>query len=343
MKKASIKMIADALGLSRNTVSKALSNNDSVADDTRQRVVRKAIEIGYKKISPDIEMERLVDKIKKRQNILVLAKRDVSSFWDEIALGIFDKTDSERFNVLYHFVSEEEEDDLVMPPNLKSEKIAGIIFLNIFSPSYLAQIQALQVPLVFLDSPKELDKTLEVGDVVLVEGYQKIYEITNNMIKNGRYQLAFIGDPHYCQSIYERFRGFKQAVIDNDITEVIEITNHVKMKYYVYEEVEEALESLETMPKGIVCANDDIAIFVLNYCKKKGLLVPSDVEISGFDNKRDYIHIEPSFTTVEVNKNALGARLAQELVWRLSNPEMPTEIITVHTDLKFGLSSPRYK
>lgn len=229
-----------------------------------------------------------------------------------------------------------------MPPNLKNEHIAGIILLNIFNASYIDKIQVLKVPLVFLDSPKDIEKTLEIGDVVLVEGYQKIYQITKNMIEKGKRQLAFIGDPHYCQSIYERYLGFKQAVKDSNLTQVTEITLKVRQRYYDHEEVEKALDALKSMPEGIICANDDIAIYVLNYCKKKGLSVPLDVEISGFDNKRDYIHIEPNFTTVEVNKNALGARLAQELVWRLSNPDMPSEIVMVHTQLKYGLSSPKF-
>lgn len=343
MKKVSIKDIAQELNLSRNTVSKALSNSEVVSDETRQAVLKKASELGYSKLDQEINVHFIKKNENQIKNIVVLAQRDVSSFWDEIALGVFDKIDKDKFNVLYNFISNDEEEKEIMPANLYHQNVVGILILNVFSEKYVQKLNGFALPMVFLDAPEKPYLNKVMGDVVLVDGYNSVYEITSAMIAAGKKKIAFIGDVTYCKTICDRYEGYLKAMRDGQcqVFDHLCLTDHQPNRYYLNEDVVPVLERLSEIPEAFVCANDDIALWVLKYYQDKGVRVPEDLVISGFDNRREYVAMGYGITTVEVNKVSVGIRLAQELLWRIDNREMPNETVLVGTKIKYGKTFPK--
>lgn len=343
MKKISINRIAEELNLSRNTVSKALSNSDIVSEETKRLVVDKAVEIGYQKISSELLQGIVVNEEKKIKNIAVVAHGDISSFWDEIALGVFDELNRDEFNVLYNFISVEDEIALNIPNLLLSSELVGIIFLNVFTKEFLLKIKELNIPIVTLDTHVDLYVMKDIGDVVLVEGTSCVYELTKSLIDQGKKKIGFIGDITYCRTVYDRYSGYVMAHKESNlpIIEELCITHAMPNKYYLYEDVENVLNEVKIIPDAVVCANDDIAVFVMNYYAQKGLTVPGDIAVCGFDQRREYAAMGIGLTTVEVNKRKVGARLAQVMLRRLDNMESTFEIIFVHADVKYGKTSPQ--
>jgi len=342
MKKISINRIAEELNLSRNTVSKALSNSDIVAQETKQLVVDKALEIGYSKISPELLPNGTETDEVKHQNIAVIAHRDSSSFWDEIAHGVFDELETDKFTILYNFISQDDEEKLTIPNLLLNSDIVGIILLNVLSTQYLMKLKELDIPIVSLDTQANLYEMKHIGDVVLVEGASSIYELTTNLIDQNKKKIAFIGDITYCRTIYERYLGFIEAhkARQHEVVDALCVTQHMPNKYYIYEDVESVLKELKIVPDAVVCANDDIAVFTINYYTQKGYNIPNDIAVCGFDQRREYAAMGLGLTTVEVNKRMIGARLAQTILRRIENKDTPYEIIYVHTEVKFGKTSP---
>lgn len=345
MKKVTIQDVAKELDLSRNTVAKALNNSETVAYETRYLVIKKAYEMGYSKLLPVILSEfNIKDSQEKTKTIAVMARKELSTFWNRIIMGISDEINKNNYKLRFNFISIEEEESLEIPNNLDVE-VDGVIVLSVFLKGYIEKIKTLAIPVVFLDAPKDISKMLAYGDVLLFEGCNSVREMTSHMIEQGAKQIAFIGDTSYCRSMYERYRGFCLAMQEAEVTidqELIK-TKAMPRKYYIYKEVEDAIKSFPYMPDGIVCANDDIAKDVITCLKEKGIQIPKDVMVTGFDNKDETAFISPALTTAYISNQRMGKRLVQQLIWRMDNPEMPHEVVTVKTEVIYRESAIRRK
>ncbi len=341
MKKVTIQDVAKELNLSRNTVAKALNNSDTVSYETRYVVIEKAYEMGYSKLSPVVLNEfKLRNKIDDTKTIVVLTRREISVFWNSIIMGISDELNKYGCKLQFNFISDQDEKNLTLPLDLQAE-VSGIIILSVFTTDYIDQIMRQNIPVVFLDAPSNLDSIAQYGDIVVCEGYNSIKKITSDLISHGMKNIGFIGDVTYCKTINDRYQGYLNALhsagFDKD--DAFIANYHTPNKFYKTDEVERALSSFPSMPDAIVCANDDIALDVIRCLRGKGLTVPGDIAVTGYDNVEGMAQVEPFLTTVRVGNQRLGRRLVQQLMWRIQNPTFPKEVIFIGVEVIFRQSS----
>ncbi|BCN29627.1 LacI family transcriptional regulator [Anaeromicropila herbilytica] len=343
MRKVTIQEVAKELNLSRNTVAKALNNSDTVAYETRYVVIKKAYEMGYSKLSQSVLSEfKIKDRLEKTKTIVVLARRELSTFWNRIIMGISDELNKNNCKLQFNFISEDDERDHILPIDMQSD-ISGIIMLSVFEKEYINLIMKKRVPVVFLDGPSDLYDIVSLGDVVLFEGSNSVKVLTKSLIDQGMQKIGFIGDITYCKTILDRYIGYLEAMreAEIEIDDRIVITNHVTNKYYRVEEVVAALKSMPYYPEAIVCANDDIAKDVIKYLRDNSLSVPKDVAVTGFDNKEEVSVMIPSLTTVHIGNQRMGRRLVQQLMWRIENSDLPKEVVIINTEVIIRESSVR--
>jgi len=340
MKKVTIKQIADEMGLSRNTVAKALTNNEVVAYNTRRAVIAKAKELGYQKLLMNAAREITSEKNPGVRTIVVLAYAEISAYWNEIILGISEELKKHEFRLRFNFISREDEADLLMPIDWE-DPACGIIFLSVFSDKFIMKAAEKKIPMVFLDSAIDTARFMKYGDVIMCEGRDAVKKIVQKLISQGVRDYAFVGDISYCKSVRERYNGFLEALNEEQIKpeSALLLTKHVNQRYYVRSEVEQAMETLPRVPKAVICANDDIALFVNAYLKKKQIRVPEDVLLTGFDNLESLTHVETFLTTVNVENQLLGRRLVQQLIFRMSQPEFRPELIQIGCEVIFRQST----
>ena len=340
MRNVSIQDMAKDLNLSRNTISKALSNSATVSEGTKNKIIKRALELGYKKISPELALNlEKIATVTEIKNVAVISRKETADFWNRILMGISEELEKNNYNLLFRCISEEDENNLVLPQSLTSNSVDGIILLSIFQDEYLDRLKECEVPLIFLDSPVGgYDK--DYGDVLMVEGDNSVYKLTKYLVEKGCKSIGFIGDISYCQSIYARWSGYSRALKENNIkyNENICFTKDSK-KFYDEIILNKVLEQIKSFPDGIICANDDIAINVMKFLKGKNIKVPEKVLVTGFDDKRDAVVIDPPLTTVHVSNELLGRKLVQELKWRIENQDMPVEIVIVKTEVIIRKSS----
>ena len=341
MKKVTIQDVAKELSLSRNTVAKALNNNDTVSYETRYVVIEKAYEMGYSKLSPVVLNEfKLRNRIDDTKTIVVLTRREISVFWNSIIMGISDELNKYGCKLQFNFISEQDEKNLVLPLDLQAE-VSGVIILSVFSIDYIEQIMKQSIPVVFLDAPSDLDSVAQHGDVIVCEGFNSIKKITIDLISHGFKKIGFIGDVTYCKTIGDRYQGYLSALSNAglEVDDSIVANYHPTHKFYKTDEVDKALSSFPDMPDAIVCANDDIALDVIRCLKVRGYSVPGDVAVTGYDNVEGMAQVEPFLTTVRVGNQRLGRRLVQQLMWRIQNPTFPKEVIFIGVEVIFRQSS----
>lgn len=344
MKKVTIQDVAKELNLSRNTVARALNNSDTVAYETRYMVIEKACEMGYQKVSPSALNElRLHGNRGEHRSVLVLARREISVFWNSIIMGISDMLNQNGCRLLFDFVGEEDERRLVLPLDF-TEELDGVILISVFSREYLLEILKKGLPTVCLDFSESVGKTEYPVDVVISEGMQSVRTITRQLIKQGLKRIGFVGDISYCRTIRDRYTGYMAALGEFGILSAPDLVavKHVPGRYYTEGEIEAYLDGIREMPEAIVCANDVIAMLIVKALRARGISVPQDVAVTGFDNQEELSRIDPFLTTVRVGNTRLGKRLAYQLFFRLQHKEFPGEVVTVDTEVVFRASSEKY-
>ena len=123
----------------------------------------------------------------------------------------------------------------------------------------------------------------------------------------------------------------------------MQFTGPAPGKYYDPEEVESAIAKCTYTPDAIICANDDIAVMAYKVLKDRGLDIPKDIAITGFDNTDTAEYISPSLTTAVVHTTEMGRRLAMQLYNRMCEPGMPKELIHICSEVIERDSSKRRK
>ena len=318
MKKVTIQDIAAELGLSRNTVAKAL-NGGVVSPPTKQAVIQKAWQMGYAKLD-----ERLLDEVKtsyRRPNtgiILVLSNHNQSVFWNKVLAGISTAVSDEGYRMQLHVVDDEDYDGEGVR-KLIADDVRGIIFLSVF-------------PIRFFNSPVNAQEYIELGDVVNVDGFYSMNRMTNYVINNkGCTKLAYIGYAEGSRMVQARYLGFLNACNQNfiNIDEALQFTHPSNQVSFSYAMVEEVINKLPYMPDAIICEDDDVAKNVaLALLQKDPKYVQSTV-ITGFNNVIEKDFFKKDILTVEVRMEELGKRLVKSVMDRAKNPSMDVTFTTI--------------
>lgn len=353
MKRVGINDIATYLDISRNTVSKVMNDRGRVSDNIRTKVIEAAIELGYTKLPEHLLKEHKMSQehqeveVSKAKNILVLAiAPDFSTFWGSIINGITNELTDKGFTCLYNFLNFDQEKVFEVPSIIKEVDIAGIIVMNLYNKEAMEKLATTGIPVVYFDIPLGVDIIEMNTDVVVLEGRKSIYKITRQLIEQGDEVLGFIGDTSYCKSIKERWLGFVNAheyaglKLHNEYC----FTSHRQGHFYFEKETEGAIESLvhdiNLLPDAFVCANDVIAQKVIKKLANYGVRVPEDIRISGFDDifRGDE---ESQLTSVYIDIHQVGRRLAEQVVWRINNPDREHEVIKICGKIQYRQSTNR--
>jgi LacI family transcriptional regulator len=322
-----IQDLANALGMSRNTVSKAL-NGQHVPAKTRNAVINAAIEMGYKgyKLAANSEVSLgqkrfliLSSQLLMKYNYYVHVLRGIEeSLTDyDIELVQFSITNPASFSKFKRYLSD--------------YKVDGIICIEFFEPQYIAELLEMGLALIFLDFPLYTTALRGHYDIILPESFEAVKGLCMQMIREENCKtFGFVGDYLHCQSFYERFTGMKEALFLSGLPVDLQysILNDDSTPYEP-QTLAEAISALPALPDCFVAANDSIALSMLTALKSLKIHVPKDVKVVGFDNISDAKLSSPPLTTFNVNKHALGKRLVSILLDRISNPTQANQLIYI--------------
>ena len=193
--------IADALGVSRNTVSKALNNEVGVSEELRKKIRDTAIEMGYNKL---IVLDEKGGIYKKNIALVCIGNALVDSYWNTFIVALDKRLKSLNYNMTLCFLEEEDDKNLRIPENLSSSYVAGIVFIGVCSKAFAKKMMQLKIPTVFIDTVWDVDINNLFSDTLLIDNYHSVYEITTRLIKDGHKRIGFLGDIYTCKSYYER-------------------------------------------------------------------------------------------------------------------------------------------
>ena len=315
MKKVTLQEIANSLGISRTTVWKVFSGHEGVSDSLRTKVIAKAQELGYA-IPEDFQYPQSAEETTPVNIAVAVCRPETSLFWMTIIHQIAKVFSTHNVNLVYTYLPTSADKTYFLPPTLTNGSVHGIIVLNVYNERLLRLLAETQIPKVFLDtsslvSPDELN-----GDLLLMESRNSVRNITAHLLEKGCTLPGFMGktpNPSLC------------------------LTTPLGIDSY-REEIDSFLSSLSRMPDAFVCASDYVACILMQLLEKRGLRVPEDVAVSGFDNNIEDLLAE-NLTTVQVFNEELGSRLALQILYRIKYPHTPHEVTYLESKVLYRAST----
>ncbi|WP_165972344.1 LacI family DNA-binding transcriptional regulator [Paenibacillus piri] len=327
----SIREIAQKAGVSVSTVSRALNGYSDVSMETRKRVMEVAREFNY---FPNAIARGLV--LRKTHMIgLFFGDRINSGFDDpmyqEVISAIRIEAGKSGRDLLIFANSNKE---LSTYTSLSKERGVDGVFLILNREEKLKkdQIRELEksgIPCVSINFQLQGDRCTYVES----NNYQGTKDAVTHLIRLGHKRIAFIGGDIYGKAGVDRLNGYKDALLEAGLAYDERL---VEFCYFTNKGARDAAIKLQERADnitGIFVASDRMAVIVIDTLRERGLFVPSDISVVGFDDIAVAERSNPALTTVRQQRYEMG-RLATEFLNRMiDDPDCRPEPTTLQCEL----------
>lgn len=319
---ATVKDVADLAGVSTATVSRVLNNHPQVADETRARVLSAVEQLGYQ---PSRVARRL--RVKSTQILGLIISDIANPFFPSVVRGIEDVAYANQYTLLLCNSDEDPDKERLYIDIMRGESVAGVIISPVAeTDNYSRVLLQSGVPVVAMDR-RMLD--LEV-DTVIVRNVEGAYQAVSHLLKLGHHRIGFIGGPPRTTSGRERREGYEKALVEHGVESdqaLIKIGDFKQAGGYRM--TCELLEMNEP-PTAIFTVNNLTTLGALNAIHERGLRIPQDVAIIGFDDMPWAPSLDPPLTAVSQPTYELGCTAANLLLKRIADKDR--EITEVNLD-----------
>lgn len=314
-KKTTMRDIADKLGISKNAVSLALNNKPGVSDKLRRQIINLASDLDYRGISANTD--------ERGKCIIVVTSTRIRSnnfFYSDIFWSIEQEAKNVGATLITVSVSEESEQNFEIPTFPSEFNIIGLLIIGALSEEYIQVLSKVEINIVSLDV---LYKNISISSVCS-SNISGAYTAVKYLVENGHKDIGFVGNIYSVQNIYERWCGFNQAMIDNnlEVTETYNIcgdkNSYPVNKFYEPHDLDTYLRKITKYPTAWFCGSDRTAISLINALSKLGIRVPEDVSVMGFDDIEFSKMCNPALTTIKIDRKKMG-RFAVELLMNLQS------------------------
>lgn len=340
--KVTIQDIASELQLSRNTVSKAINNTGVLADATREKILRKAAEMGYKQFA---YLPLFQEGAAKTAGLSILPsdKREIamlttqflsSSHFSSMMLDRFQsEIDHLHSGMTIHRISPIELKEKKLPSSLDIQRTAGIICFEVFDYDYAQMLCDLDVPLLFVDTPVMDMRPSLKADRLYMENRIEIQNAVAHMVQRGKKRISFAGDKNHCQSFFERYMAYKDAMEYFGLTEGLSTCAMPSGQQNYPVSLYETIRRFKTMPDAFVCANDFVAMDLVKALNELGYSVPDDIWVCGFDDSQEASYFSPHLTSIHIHEQIMGYTAANLLMTRIEEPSLNYRTVYTETNL----------
>ncbi len=320
MKETTLKHIAETLGISITTVSKALKNYPDVSEKTKKSVLDLANSLQYTPNSFAVNL-----RTKESRTIGLIIPEVVHHFFSSVVNGIIAEAEKNGYLVIILQSNESLELEKKQVELLINKRVDGII-LSLSNESnddlHLKEIIRREIPLVQFDKIAKLIPSSKV----IINDQKAAFEATEHLINRGCKKIAHIRGPINPQNAIDRFLGYKKALEKNNIPFDPKLV--YTCKNVTFEEGKEFAEQIiKDHPDvdGIFVITDLVAVGVLAYFNENNIKVPQQVKIIGFSNWFMSQVITPKLSTVDQPSYEMGVQSFSLLLEEMNaNKEMKT-------------------
>jgi LacI family transcriptional regulator len=328
MKPVTLKEIAEKLNLSITAVSKALKDYPDISKETKARVKALSKELNYVPNSFAVNL-----RTKSSKTIGVIIPATVHHFFSNVIKGIITIAEEHGFLVILlqsneNFELEKKQIDLLLNKGVDGILISLSNKTNRYE--HLNKVIDYKVPLVLFD---KIAKQVNCSKVI-IDDRKASYNAVTCLIKKGYKRIAhFRGDLNPQNSI-DRFLGYKQALLDNNIPfdkNLVYVCNNNADYEDGYANTKKMIEVDKIEVDAVFTITDVVAIGVLKYLNDHKIKVPEEIAIFGFSNWFMSSIVSPSLSTVNQPGYEMGKTAVEILLKEIKNKKkkIPFDYTTI--------------
>jgi LacI family transcriptional regulator/LacI family repressor for deo operon, udp, cdd, tsx, nupC, and nupG len=331
--------IAKALGISKSTVSRALTGHPNVNAATRQRILDMAAQVDYQRNQLAISL-----LTNRTSTIGIMVPEFISFFFPKVIIGAQEELAQSGYNVVICHSNESYETEVTNAKALLASRVDGLLVSHTKETRNFDHFRIFQrkgIPVVFFN---RVCDDMDVSKVT-IDDYNGAFQAVEHLIQTGRRRIAHLAGPDTLMNSRNRLSGYRDALakhglhIDPELIISYDL-NLDKANIYVNH-----LLNLPNPPDALFTINDPTALEALSVAKRRGIRVPDDLSIVGFSDDPISALIEPGLTTIAQPVDEMGQQAAKVLLKQLLTkdegfvPErvvLPTRLIVRRSTVPTG-------
>jgi LacI family transcriptional regulator len=290
--RTTLQAIADALGISKVTVSRALKGQSGVSEDLRRRVQDLSRDMGYMK-------EKLRTEAKTLRFAFVTPTRyflATDNFYQTIYYHLNDLCHEASLDLSVFVIPPDEEAGAKLPPRLCAEEPDGVFLGGEMGETFIKGLVEIGAPLVSID----FAGLRESVDSVVVDNFRLGEAAARYLLGRGYKRIGFVGGRAYSSNVADRYYGYRkvldQAGLPPEEAWLIDNADHSTGHYTL------DFPLPPVMPEAFVCHCDRAAYYAIQRLRSEGFRVPEDVAMVSFDNTELASSCQPTLTSFDISK-----------------------------------------
>lgn len=324
-----IKDVAALAGVSPSTVSRTCKNNPSISEETKERVRKAMIELGYE---PNFQASNLASQNSRTIGIILPASaKEVyeNSFYLEAVQGISHYCNGRQYMTTIVTGQDEAEILDAVRSMSRSGKVDGFIVLYSKKEDPVIDYLFNEGLLYILigKATQYTNQTIYIDNDNLLAGR----EAAEYLYQLGHRRIAYLGSDSSLMFSADRKAGYQLALTSHQLPVRPEYCVEVKN---VSENNEEAIRGLlmqKDRPTAILVSDDILAVSLERVCLENHLAIPEDLSIISFNNSLFARLTSPQLTSIDIGAGQLGSEAASQIINHIENPNLlATKIIVPH-------------
>ncbi len=320
-----VKEVAARAGVSTATVSRVLAGAIGVRPDPARRVREAARQLGYQ---PNRVARNLRMRATRTAGVLI---PDIENpFFTNLVCGIEDALQAAGYSLLLANFNEEPDRERIHLNTLRAEGVAGIVFACSSAPAAgYQELARARMPLVAIS---RVPAGVSV-DLVKVTNREGAQAAVSHLLGLGHRRIAFINGPLAVSTALEREAGYEAAFEATGLAAPRDLILYADFRQRGGYNAMQTLLSLPNRPTAVFVASNLMTLGALQAIHERGLGIPSEIAVVGFDDMSWAMSLQPPLTAVAQPTRELGMTAARLLLDRIAEPGRPPRHIVLETEL----------
>jgi len=327
---ATIKDVAKRAGVTIGTVSRVLNNKKWVSEDCRKKVLVAIKDLHYK---PQAHARRLRQKHSHICGVIAPHHTAIfhSPFFTRIMEGLEEVAAEKQYRLLLHPLNETARAQVSYRALLGDGSVDGMFVLNAWSTdASIRELAEANVPFVLINGKITGQEDLPY---VGFDNRGGVKKAVDHLVQLGHERIGIINGKMTTTNALERFQTFQECLAEHKL----EFQNDWVADGDYEEEggYKAALKILSAVrrPSALICASDLMAIGAVRALKEKGVSVPGDISIVGFDNMEEAAYHDPALTTVAFSAYEMGKLAANKMFQMIAEETLVEKATTLQAEL----------
>lgn len=329
----SLKDIANELGVSISTVSRALRDNWEISAEVKERVKALAAQWGYRPNPMALGL------IKKTTSLIgVIVPDIVTHFYSSIINGIEDVARQNGYYTILTSSRESFEKEIECINKLLDIRVCGILMcLSQETDDYslLSELEECGTPVVFFDRVPASGSFFSI----VSDNHDSAYKLTTHLIEQGYKRIAIAVGPSYLNISRDRLQGYTDALNDRHIEVNPSYIFRYELGSYDSSSLTRQFFSQNVPPDAVICMTDTMLYGMLVELKKRRMIIPKDVALVGFTDELHSNLVSPKLTVITHPTYEMGTLAAQKLIDKMRGLHIKNKTDVVKCNLEIGESS----